>query len=307
MSGLRATTRPAAPSAPSALRGSGLLAVVAAAVLAATGCSADAEDSSPAQDASTLSDASSGSAEAAEAEQDDTEPTDAGQNEAGQNEDDQAATDQDQGGADESAEPDAEELLTQREIAQVLLTESELPFTPDSHSTLTGLDFFKDQLGAAAEIYTESFGEGECTSAMDRINADLIGESPERGVVQEYQHELTDRTESLYVWMLGLEDQPNSGAVWDRVIDACTAQPLQGETDSVEFDAFEAHDFRGLELDMEVHDGESLVEVLGFSASMDYGRHLLMVSAANMDAETFDAVVERQAEKLAAHEHELTD
>lgn len=153
-------------------------------------------------------------------------------------------------------------------------------------------------------MYTESFGEGECASAMDRINADLIGERPELGVVQEYQHELGDRTESLYVWMLGLEESPDSGAIWDRVIEACTAQPLRGETDSVDFEAYEAHDFRGLELDMEVHDGESVVEVLGFSASMDYGRHLLMVSAANMDAETFDAIVELQAKKLATFDHQ---
>lgn len=212
--------------------------------------------------------------------------------------------DQDESGAEVSAEPEPQELLTQREISQILLTQSELPFAPDSHSTLTGLDFFQNQLGVAAEVYTESFGEGECASAMDRINADLIGERPELGVVQEYQHELGGRTESLYVWMLGLEESPDSGAIWDRVIEACTAQPLRGETDSVDFEAYEAHDFRGLELDMEVHDGESLVEVLGFSASMDYGRHLLMVSAANMDAETFDAIVELQAKKLATFDHQ---
>ncbi|MCH8564202.1 hypothetical protein LTH96_00420 [Nesterenkonia sp. LB17] len=214
---------------------------------------------------------------------------------------------EDETGTEESAASDADELLTEREISQVLVTESELPFAPDSHSTLTGLNFFKDQLGAAAEVYTESFGEGECASAMDRINADLIGERPELGVVQEYKHELADRTESLYVWMLGLEDPPESAVIWDRVIEACTAEPLRGETDSVDVEAFEAHDFRGLELNMKVHDGESMVEVLGFSASVDYGRHLLMVSAANMDAETFDAIVERQAGKLATFDHQRTD
>ncbi|TDS87553.1 hypothetical protein [Nesterenkonia aurantiaca] len=287
MSGLRSTARRAAPSA---TRTAGLLGMIAAATLSATACSSDSEDLGQAQDAAGLSAVSAESAET-----------------AGQSSADQDAGDPEGGSAEEATESGPEELLTQREIAQILLTESELPFTPDSHSTLTGLDFFQDQLGATAEVYTESFGEGECTSAMDRINADLIGDSPERGVVQEYQHELADRTESLYVWMLGLEDRPNSSAVWDRVVEACTGQPLQAETDSVDFEAFEAHDFRGLELEMEVYDGESMVEVLGFSASKDYGRHLLMVSAANMDAETFEEIVESQAEKLATFDHELTD
>ncbi|MGJ9372691.1 hypothetical protein [Nesterenkonia sp. CF4.4] len=293
MSGLRSTAR---RSAPSGARASALLGVVAAVTLAATACSADAEDAGPPQDAASVSELQSQSAEAGEPQDD------AGQDASGPH-----GSSQDDDAAEESPAPESEELLTEPEIAEILLTASELPFTPDSHSTLTGLDFFEDQLGAAADVYTESFGEGECASAMDRINADLVGESPELGVVQEYQHELADRTESLYVWMLGLQEPPNSGAVWDRVTEACTAEPLQGETDSVNFEAFENHDFRGLELNMEVHDGESMVEVLGFSASVDYGRHLLMVSAANMDAETFDAIVERQADKLATFDHQVTD
>lgn len=284
-----------------------MLGVIAAVTLSATACSPDSEDSGQAQDAAALSAVSSESGEGAESQQGSADQDAADENPADQDAGDQDAGDSEGGSVEAATDSGPEELLTQREIAQILLTESELPFTPDSHSTLTGLDFFQDELGATAEVYTESFGEGECASAMDRINADLIGESPERGVVQEYQHELADRTESLYVWMLGLQDQPNSGAVWDRVIEACAGQPLQAETDSVDFEAFEAHDFRGLELEMEVFDGESVVEVLGFSASTDYGRHLLMVSAANMDAETFEEIVELQAEKLATFDHELTD
>lgn len=290
MIGLRSMVRPAVPCA---TRTRGLLALFAAGTLAvtATACSSGVEDSATMQDAAAMSSPSHGSAET------DAQDTDAQEGEEDSGED----------ASDQAEESEPAELLTEREISQVLLAESELPFTPDSHSTLTGLDFFKDQLGAAAEVYTESFGTGECAAGMDRINADLIGERPELGVVHEYQHELPGRTVSLYVWMLGLEDPPDSGAIWDRVIEDCTAEPLRGETDSVDIEAFEAHDFRGLELDMEVHDGDSLVEVLGFSASIDYGRHLLMVSAANMDAETFDEVVERQSEKLATFEHHRTD
>lgn len=298
MSGLRSTAR---RSAPSANRASALLGIAAAVTLAATACSADPQDSGPEQNTASVSGLPSQSAEAG-APQDASAEDGSAQDPSAED-----GSSQDDDGAEASPAPASEELLTEREIAQILLTESELPFTPDSHSTLTGLDFFEDQLGAAAEVYTESFGEGECAAAMDRINADLVGESPERGVVQEYQRELTDRTESLYVWMLGLQEPPNSGAVWDRVTEACAAAPLEGETDSVDFEPFEAHDFRGLELNMEVYDGESMVEVLGFSASVDYGRHLLMVSAANMDAETFEAIVERQADKLATFDHQLTD
>lgn len=288
MIGLRSSSRRAAPSA---TRTTHLLAVLAAATLTMTACSPGAEDPQPAQDAAAASSLPAASPES-------------GSPESGSAPEGGDDADQDESGTEASAEPEPQELFTQREISQILLTQSELPFTPDSHSTLTGLDFFQNQLGVAAEVYTESFGEGECASAMDRINADLIGERPELGVVQEYQHEHDDRTESLYVWMLGLEESPDSGAIWDRVVEACTAQPLRGETDSVDFEAYEAHDFRGLELDMEVHDGESVVEVLGFSASMDYGRHLLMVSAANMDAETFDTIVELQAKKLATFDHQ---
>ncbi|GAA1155191.1 hypothetical protein [Nesterenkonia sandarakina] len=293
MIGLRSSSRRAAPSATRTTR---LLAVLAAATLTMTACSPGAEDPQPAQDAAA---ASSLPAESPESGSPGSASPESGSAPEGGDD-----ADQDESGTEASADPEPQELLTQREISQILLTQSELPFTPDSHSTLTGLDFFQNQLGVAAEVYTESFGEGECASAMDRINADLIGERPELGVVQEYQHEHDDRTESLYVWMLGLEESPDSGAIWDRVVEACTAQPLRGETDSVDFEAYEAHDFRGLELDMEVHDGESVVEVLGFSASMDYGRHLLMVSAANMDAETFDAIVELQAKKLATFDHQ---
>lgn len=288
MIGLRSSSRRAAPSA---TRTTHLLAVLAAATLTMTACSPGAEDPQPAQDAAAASSLPAASPES-------------GSPESGSAPEGGDDADQDESGTEASAEPEPQELFTQREISQIPLTQSELPFTPDSHSTLTGLDFFQNQLGVAAEVYTESFGEGECASAMDRINADLIGERPELGVVQEYQHEHDDRTESLYVWMLGLEESPDSGAIWDRVVEACTAQPLRGETDSVDFEAYEAHDFRGLELDMEVHDGESVVEVLGFSASMDYGRHLLMVSAANMDAETFDTIVELQAKKLATFDHQ---
>lgn len=276
MFGLRSNAR---ESAPSATRVSGLIAAVAAAALLSSGC---AQGSSSSQDTDSAAAVSSTDASS-------TDPAEADSTTAEGDADD---------GEDSAAEP--EHLLTEREIGQILLSESDLPFTPDTHSMMTGVDFFEDQLGAEDDTYTESFGTNECTSAMDRINSDLVGESPQGGVVQEYTHELEDRTESLYVWMLGLEDAADSSLIWDAVIDACMDEPLQSETDTVSFEAFQAEGFRGIELEMDVHNGESMVEVLGFSASQDFGRHLLMVSAANMEADTFREIVESQAEKLTS-------
>ncbi|GAA1138522.1 hypothetical protein [Nesterenkonia lutea] len=283
MTGLRSA---ASRAAPSRARASGLIALIAAAALSLSACS---EGPSGTTDSSAAVGASAGSA--GSPAEDEASP--------------EAGSAEDAGDADTDGEP--EEMLSEQEIAQILLSESELPFTPDRHSTQTGLNFFQEQLSAQPEIYTESFGDGACTSAMDQVNAELVGEDPQGGVVQEYEHELEDRTESLYVWMLGLPDPQDSAAVWDGVVEACADQPLRGETDSVRVDAFESQGFEGIELHMDVHNGEGMVEVLGYSASTDYGRHLLMVSAANMDAHTFREVVELQAAKLATHAHQQTD
>lgn len=274
MFGLRSNARSIAPSV---TRASGLIATVAAAALLSSGCAQSSSSSQDRDSAAAVSSSDASSSEPVEAD---------------------STTDEADADEDSAAEP--EHLLTEREIGQILLSASDLPFTPDTHSMMTGVDFFQDQLGAEDDTYTQSFGTNECTSAMDRINSDLVGESPQGGVVQEYTHELEDRTESLYVWMLGLEDAADSSLIWDGVIDACMDEPLQSDTDTVSFEAFQAEGFRGIELEMDVHNGESMVEVLGFSASQDFGRHLLMVSAANMEADTFREIVESQAEKLAS-------
>lgn len=292
MTGTRSAARGAAP--PKA-RAPGFTALIAAAALALTGCAQGAGDPSLASDSASAAGPSDAAA-----------PSDGAESDAssGESESESGASSPP---AAEGAENEPEELLEEQAIAEILLTESELPFTPDRHSTFTGLDFFQEQLAVDEDIYTENFGGGACAAAMDQVNAELVGESPQGGVVQEYEHQLEDHTESLYVWMLGLEEPQDSTAVWEQVLDACADAPLRGETDSVRVKPFEARDFEGIELDMEVHNGEGMVEVLGYSASVDYGRHLLMVSAANMKAETFSTIVELQADKLASYRYENDD
>ncbi|MBE1514671.1 hypothetical protein [Nesterenkonia halotolerans] len=298
MTGMRSAARGAAP--PKA-RAPGFTALIAAAALSVTGCAQGAGDPSLASDSASAADVAD-SSDGAESGASSAESGAA----SSESEPDSGASSS-PAAEDAESESEPEELLEEQEIAEILLTESELPFTPDRHSTFTGLDFFQEQLAVEEDIYAENFGDGACAAAMDRVNAELVGESPQGGVVQEYEHQLEDRTESLYVWMLGLEEPQDSAAVWDQVLDACAGTPLRGETDSVQVKPFEAQEFEGIELDMDVHNGEDMVEVLGYSASVDYGRHLLMVSAANMEAETFSTIVELQAEKLAAYRYENAD
>ncbi len=296
---MRSAARGAAP--PKA-RATGFAALIAAAALSLTGCAQGAGDPSLASDSASAADPTGPAA-----------PSDGAEAGASSSDSESGSSDPASGassapteeGSESESEP--EELLEEQEIAEILLTESELPFTPDRHSTFTGLDFFQEQLAVGADVYTENFGEGACAAAMDRVNAELVGESPQGGVVQEYEHQLEDRTESLYVWMLGLEEPQDSAAVWEQVLDHCADTPLRGETDSVRVKPFEVREFEGIELDMDVHNGEGMVEVLGYSASLDYGRHLLMVSAANMKAETFSTIVELQADKLATYRYENGD
>lgn len=195
----------------------------------------------------------------------------------------------------ETADPIAEE-----DMAEILLTETEFPFSLDAMEELRGTDYFHEHIGVAGEIYVQNFGQQECARQMDTINERLVGEEPVGGIMREASRDAGAGDETVFVWILSYRQAPERETLWDEVLEACEGTVLEAETDQVGFSAFEQGGFRGMALDMIVDNGLDVLEMDGFSATAEYGNALLMVSAANMEAEDFRAVVSAQVEKLEA-------
>lgn len=191
-------------------------------------------------------------------------------------------------------------VLAEEDMAELLLTEEEFPFSPDELEEFRGTDYFHEHIGVAAETYVENFGDQECARQMDTINERLVGEEPVDGVLREASRHIGAGDETIFVWVLSYEEPPDREALWDEVLEACEDTVLEAETDRVGFSVFEQDGFRGMELDMIVDNGLDVLEVEGFSATVEYENTLLMISAVNVEEEDFEAAVRAQAEKLEA-------
>lgn len=220
--------------------------------------------------------------------------------------------DADVGEGVEEPDPDPVPALTQEQMSEALLAPVDLPGPPDARDTKSGLSWFAEEIAFADDTYTQNFGAGECAAAMDTINPDLTGADLEAagaqaGLLQEYQRSPEGDDGGslrLYVWMLSYEEPVDSSGVWSAMLSACDGQTLEGDRDSVSFQALEHERFTGIGLRIDGADG---TEVPVFSATYDYGHNLVMVSTVNFDEQTFMERLDLQAEKLDGYAEALSE
>ncbi|MGQ7787479.1 hypothetical protein [Nesterenkonia sp. K-15-9-6] len=252
-----------------------------AAVLGLTGCGSDGEGSEARDTYAAVSSAE-------DAEHDDGEDT-AEDASAGMSEsdvDDEAA-----------ARLDA---LSEDEFRELLLEEDELPFESDTYVEESGAEYFHQHIGVTGDTYVTGFGDEECTRQMDGINERLVGQDPQDGLIRQASRATETGEERLYLWMLSYAEAVDTEPLWDDVLDACEGRRLEDGADTIDFSAFAAAGFRGLTMEMGVENGSDVVEMDGYSATRDMGRNLLMISAVNVDAATFEDVLTAQAAKIDA-------
>jgi len=185
--------------------------------------------------------------------------------------------------------------LREEEIREVLLDEEDLPVEVLQFAETTGTQYFHDRMGVNQGVYVEGFGDSECAASMDGVNADLVGEDPEEGVIREVGYE----DGSMALWMLSYDRPAESADIWERLLEACEDSVLENEAETAEFDRFTHGAFGGMTMQMELADG-SVVE--GWFATRDYGDNLVMISALNLDRPVFEGLVEAQGENLHAVE-----
>ncbi|MGO1193049.1 MAG: hypothetical protein ACTMHH_04160 [Nesterenkonia sp.] len=193
----------------------------------------------------------------------------------------------------------SEELvaLTPEQMMDVLISPSDLSAVPEGHSTHSGSNYFHEEIAVEFQDYRDRFGTSECTTTMDSINVDLVGEGAEDGLMHMYSFTSSDGEEQtglLYVWMLAYDRPINTSPVWSAVGEHCTGTQLQNGADSVDVATFDAGDFTGVQLG--IH-GDS-EEFTTFSASVDAGENLVMMSSVGLEEERFRDVVRTQQLKL---------
>lgn len=254
-------------------------AAVLAAVSVLAGCGSDQEGSDPRDTYAAVSSAESG-------EHDDAEDTAAGST----------------GSEESSADDPAVQLdaLDEDGIRELLLDEDELPFEPDDYVEQSGAQYFHEHIGVAGDTYVNGFGDEECARQMDGINERLVGEDPQDGLIRQASRAAEAGEERIYLWMLSYPEAVDSDPIWDDVLGACEGSRLEDGADTIDFSAFAAAGFRGLTMQMGMENGSETVEMDGYSATRDMGRNLLMVSAVNVDAATFEDVLTAQAAKIDA-------
>ncbi|WP_147104592.1 hypothetical protein [Nesterenkonia populi] len=219
------------------------------------------------------------------------------------------------GEAEETAEDDEQqdpEPLSEEEMMDILLTSGELPETPTGHSTHTGLGWFDEELAVESGAYADAFGESECAAALDTVNVSLVGEDAQAGVAHEYRRTLDDEDaeegpmETLVVWALAYpEESPSqTSELWEDLTAACSdgLDLRDEEIDVAPLETDDDYPFNGMSLTITMgdeEDGASRVEV--YSATADVGPNTIMLSAVNMDQETFTDLLDIQSEKLEEH------
>ena len=231
-------------------------------------------------------------------------PSSAGASEASQTETAEASSSEpSEPNERQDEETGAAELpsLTAEQMLDALISPSDLPGVPEGHSTHSGTDYFHEEIAVEFQDYRDRFGTSECTTTMDSINVDLVGEGAEDGLLHMYSLSSAEdeaQTDLLYVWMLGYDDHVNTSSVWSAVGDDCDGDRLQNGADSVDVSAFEAGDFTGVQLGIHRESEEHPEEFTTFSASVDAGENLVLMSSVGLDEERFRDIVQTQEQKL---------
>ncbi len=209
----------------------------------------------------------------------------------------------------ESAGPEAPGALDEDQKLEVLLSAGDLPASPESHSTHTGVSYFLDYIAVEYTQYQETFGETPCAAIMDRINVDLVGEEPLGGLVHSYRmpEDQEEHSPQVYAWILSFDEQVDTARIWDRVLEECGGTQLEAGDESVEISRLALAEDFGLDVDgirMVVHSQDeplSAGSAVRHSMTVDFGQNLVMVAAVGLDQEDFTAVAETQLSKLAEH------
>lgn len=188
--------------------------------------------------------------------------------------------------------------LDEDQLMDLLVSSADLPAPPTGHSTHVGLGYFTEFIAVAHQDYRETFGENECTTAMDTINVELIGGDPVEGLVHEFQLPREETGEArLYVWALSYEREVDSARVWDQILQGCEGG-LDSPTDTVTIDPLNAEGFTGVSLDMRSERDGVPPRITGYSATADAGHNLVMMSSVGLTEEEFLQVAAAQAAKI---------
>lgn len=189
--------------------------------------------------------------------------------------------------------------LSSEQMVEVLISPSDLPAVPAGHATHSGADYFHEEIAVEFQDYKDRFGPSECTTAMDSINVDLVGEGADEGLMHTYRFaDEGEQTGLLYVWMLAYDRPVDTAPVWDGIDEHCSQTQLQNGTDSVDVHSFDVGEFSGLQLGIHRGSQGSEEEFTTFSASMDVGENLLMMSSVGLDEASFDDIVQTQQQKV---------
>lgn len=194
--------------------------------------------------------------------------------------------------------------MSDEAMGEVLINSSDLPDAPDGYSAQTGVDYFAQYLAPGTTLYSQSFGGSACAAAMDSINSDLMGADPEAagaqsGLIREFQLASSEeKAPMVYAWMVSYDHQVDSLPVWNAIYDNCLDQALSTDEDQVTIEALTAEDFTGVSLTMELFRGDSPRTIEGYSATLDLGRNLLMISAVDLEESDFLAMLDAQQQRI---------
>ncbi|GAA4828065.1 hypothetical protein GCM10023354_02660 [Garicola koreensis] len=207
----------------------------------------------------------------------------------------------------ESSEPQEEAKvedlpsLDSEQMMDALISPSDLPEVPEGHSTHSGTDYFHQEIAVEFQDYRDRFGTSECTTTMDSINVDLVDEGAQDGLMYIYSFPHSDgdqRSGVLYAWMLSYDRPINTAPVWSDVGEHCSGSQLQNGADSVDVTTFDAGDFTGVQLGIHRESDDRAEDFTTFSASVDAGENLVMMSSVGLGEERFREVVQTQQQKL---------
>lgn len=191
--------------------------------------------------------------------------------------------------------------LSEEQMMEALVGPGDLPEAPTGHSTNTGIDYFHEEIAVEFQDYRDRFGPGDCASVMDSINVSLIGDGADDGLMHMYRLPAEEDINSLlYVWVLAYDRDVDTTEVWEQIEEHCLDTQLRNDTDSVDVAAFDAGGFTGVQLGISSEFNGAPEDFITFSAAIDAGENLVMMSSVGVEEDRFREILQTQEEKLAA-------
>lgn len=191
--------------------------------------------------------------------------------------------------------------LSEEQMMEALVGPGDLPEAPTGHSTHTGIDYFHEEIAVEFQDYRDRFGPGDCAGVMDSINVDLIGDDADDGLMHMYRLPAEEDINSLlYVWVLAYDRDVDTSEVWEQISEHCLGDQLRNDTDSVDMATFDAGGFTGVQLGISSEVDGALEDFTTFSAAIDAGENLVMMSSVGVEEDRFREILQTQEQKLTA-------